>query len=60
MKEMMDSYSSYMAVLARGCRVETEREVWLIRNRETIISSCRDERFEEDHGVGFFLLNEVW
>ena len=32
------------------------RRVWPIRNRDMIVSSCRDERFEEDHGVGVFLI----
>ena len=32
------------------------RRVWPIRNRDMIIFSCRDERFEEDHGVGLFLI----
>ena len=32
------------------------REVWPILNRETIMSSCQDERFEEDSGVGSLLI----
>ena len=30
--------------------------MWPILNRDVIISSWRDVRFEEDHGVGFFLI----
>jgi len=32
--------------------------VWPILNRDTIISSRRGVRFEEDHGVGFFLIEQ--
>ena len=31
------------------------RRVWPIRNRDMIISSCRDEQFEGGHGVRVFL-----
>ena len=30
--------------------------VWPILNRDKIIFSWRDVRFEEDHGVGVFLI----
>jgi len=30
-------------------------QVWPIFSRDTIISPWRDVRFEEDHGIGFFL-----
>ena len=30
--------------------------MWPILNRDTIISSCRDERYEADHGVEVFLI----
>jgi len=30
--------------------------VWLILSRDTIISSWLDVRFEENHGVGVFLV----
>ena len=31
-------------------------QVWPILNRDTIISSWRDVRFEKNHGVGVFLI----
>ena len=31
------------------------RQMWPICNLDMITSSYRDERFEEDHGVGVFL-----
>jgi len=40
-------------------RYEWVSEVWPIRNRDLIISSWRDIRFEEDHGVGVFLIKRI-